>query len=91
MRDHPPGVRNLAEPTKGISPDAPFIVTSAAVALAFVGGTAYAYPKLVAASRPADAAVASTTRITLQCSEKLVPAFSKAELVMSAMPDMWRR
>lgn len=65
-----------------------FIITSTAFVLAFVGGTAYAHPKLVAANPPADAVVASPKKITLQFSEKLVPAFSKADLVMAAMPGM---
>ncbi|MBN8849252.1 MULTISPECIES: copper homeostasis periplasmic binding protein CopC [unclassified Sphingomonas] len=65
-----------------------FIVTAATLAFALVGGTAYAHPKLVSANPPADGVVASPTKITLQFSEKLVPAFSKADVVMAAMPGM---
>lgn len=63
-------------------------ITAAAIALAFAGGTAYAHPKLVSASPANNAAVATPARITLNFSERLVPAFSKAELVMAAMPGM---
>ncbi len=63
-------------------------ITTAAAALFFVGGVANAHPKLVSASPAANAAVATPEKISLQFSEKLVPAFSKAELIMAAMPGM---
>ena len=63
-------------------------ITTAAAALFFAGGVANAHPKLVSASPAANAAVATPEKISLQFSEKLVPAFSKAELIMAAMPGM---
>lgn len=65
-----------------------FIVSTAAVALALVSGAAQAHPKLVASNPAANASVAAPAKITLQFSEKLMPAFSKADLVMAAMPGM---
>jgi len=62
--------------------------SSAAVALAFLGSAAQAHPKLVTATPSANATVASPPKITLQFSEKLMPAFSKAELIMAPMPGM---
>ncbi|RZL17649.1 MAG: copper resistance protein CopC, partial [Sphingomonas sp.] len=61
------------------------IATAASLAL---GGTAYAHPKLLSASPSANATVAKPTHIELHFSEKLMPAFSKAELTMAAMPGM---
>lgn len=61
------------------------IATAASLALA---GTAYAHPKLLSASPSANATVAKPTHIELHFSEKLMPAFSKAELTMAAMPGM---
>lgn len=62
-------------------------VLTAAAAFAFAG-TAYAHPKLVSASPAANATVAKPASIKLVFSEKLMPAFSKAELTMAAMPGM---
>ena len=64
------------------------IVPAAAAALALLSGAAQAHPKLVASNPAANAAVAAPAKITLQFSEKLMPAFSKAELIMAAMPGM---
>lgn len=63
------------------------VLTAAAAALAFAG-TAYAHPKLVSASPAANATVAKPARVELHFSEKLMPAFSKADLTMAAMPGM---
>lgn len=63
-------------------------ITTAAAALFFAGGVANAHPKLVSSSPAANAAVATPEKISLQFSEKLVPAFSKADLTMAAMPGM---
>lgn len=63
------------------------VLTAAAAALTFAG-TAYAHPKLVSASPAANATVAKPARLELRFSEKLVPAFSKADLIMAAMPGM---
>jgi len=60
----------------------------AAAALVTVAGTANAHPKLVSASPAANAAVAAPTKIELRFSEKLMPAFSKADLTMAAMAGM---
>ncbi|WP_371422530.1 copper homeostasis periplasmic binding protein CopC [Tardiphaga sp.] len=65
-----------------------FVVTAAALALALAGGTAFAHPKLVSSDPAANASVASPAKITLKFSEKLVPAFSKADITMAAMPGM---
>lgn len=63
-------------------------VLTAAAALVMVAGTANAHPKLVSASPAANATVAKPARLQLHFSEKLVPAFSKADLIMAAMPGM---
>lgn len=62
------------------------IVTATAL-LAF-GGTAIAHPKLVSAIPAANAVVATPSHVDLAFSEKLVPAFSKADVTMAAMPGM---
>jgi len=63
-------------------------VLTAAAALVMFAGTANAHPKLVSASPAANATVAKPARIELHFSEKLMPAFSKADLTMAAMPGM---
>lgn len=63
-------------------------VVTAAAALSMLAGTANAHPKLVSATPAANATVAKPARIQLRFSEKLVPAFSKADLIMAAMPGM---
>lgn len=65
-----------------------FVATVAALAFAFASRTAFAHPTLASANPPENAVVASPRTITLQFSERLVPAFSKADLVMAAMPGM---
>lgn len=62
------------------------ILTTAA--LLAVSGTAVAHPKLVAASPAANSMVATPTHVDLRFSEKLVPAFSKGDVTMAAMPGM---
>jgi copper resistance protein C len=64
----------------------PFLI--AATALVAFAGTANAHPKLLSASPAANATVAKPAQIKLQFSEKLMPAFSKADLTMAAMPGM---
>lgn len=54
----------------------------ALAALAFAG-VAEAHPKLLSSNPAANAVVAKPARIELRFSEKLVPAFSKADLVMA--------
>mgnify|MGYP002780558462 CR=1 FL=1 len=63
-------------------------VLTAAAALVTFAGAANAHPKLVSASPAANATVAKPARIQLRFSEKLMPAFSKADLTMAAMPGM---
>lgn len=60
-------------------------VSAAALALA---GAAAAHPKLLAASPAANATVAAPGHVELHFSEKLVPAFSTADVTMAAMPGM---
>lgn len=59
-----------------------------AVALLSIAGTGYAHPKLLSVTPAANATVAAPAHINLRFSEKLMPAFSKAELTMAAMPGM---
>ena len=59
-----------------------------AVALLSIAGAATAHPKLLSATPAANAAVVAPANINLHFSEKLMPAFSKAELTMAAMPGM---
>ena len=61
---------------------APFLV-----ALAFAGA-AQAHTKLVASTPTANATVAKQTTITLKFNEKVVPAFSGADVMMTGMPGM---
>lgn len=55
----------------------------AALALLGVAGIAQAHPKLLSASPAPNATVAKPARVTLQFSEKLMPKFSGADLVMT--------
>ena len=59
-----------------------------AVASLSIAGTANAHPKLLSVTPASNAMVAAPARIDLRFSEKLMPAFSKAELTMAAMPGM---
>lgn len=63
-------------------------ILTAAAALVMFAGTANAHPKLVSATPAANATVAKPANIQLRFSEKLMPAFSKADLIMAAMPGM---
>lgn len=58
-------------------------VSIAAAALA-IAGTVNAHPKLVSASPAPNATVSQPARLELHFSEKLMPAFSKADLMMAA-------
>lgn len=53
-----------------------------------VAGVAQAHPKLVSATPAADSIVAKPAKIELHFSEKLVPALSGVDLVMTGMPGM---
>ena len=58
------------------------------VASLSIAGTANAHPKLLSVTPAANATVAAPAHIDLRFSEKLMPAFSKADLAMAAMPGM---
>jgi methionine-rich copper-binding protein CopC len=60
----------------------------AAAALFALAGTANAHPKLLSTSPVANATVSKPARLELHFSEKLIPAFSSADLIMAAMPGM---
>lgn len=60
----------------------------AAAALLASAGTVAAHPRLVSTNPAANAAVASPTHVDLRFSERLMPAFSKANVTMAAMPGM---
>ncbi|MBW6532665.1 copper homeostasis periplasmic binding protein CopC [Sphingomonas sp. RRHST34] len=55
----------------------------AALALLGIAGVAQAHPKLLSASPAPNATVTKPARVTLQFSEKLMPKFSGADLVMT--------
>ena len=55
----------------------------AAIALLGFAGAAQAHPKLVSASPAPNATVAKPARVALQFSEKLMPKFSGADLMMT--------
>ena len=59
------------------------IFLPATLALLGIAGAAQAHPKLLSASLAANATVAKPARITLRFSEKLMPKFSGADLVMT--------
>lgn len=60
----------------------------AAAAFALSVSPAYAHPKLESGMPAANATVKPTRQIVLRFNEKLVPAFSGATVVMTAMPGM---
>ncbi|MCG7349734.1 copper homeostasis periplasmic binding protein CopC [Sphingomonas sp. ACRSK] len=55
----------------------------AAIALLGLASAAQAHPKLVSASPAPNATVAKPARVALQFSEKLMPKFSGADLMMT--------
>ena len=64
-----------------------FSVTAATILLA-TAGAANAHPKLVSATPAANATVAKPARLTLRFSEKLMPKFTGADLMMTGMNGM---
>lgn len=64
------------------------LVLTTAAALVALAGSASAHPRLLSASPAANATVAKPAHVELRFSEKLMPAFSKADLTMAAMPGM---
>lgn len=63
----------------------PILIAAAAFMLA---GVAEAHPKLVSANPAPNATIAKPAHVQLRFSEKLIPAFSKADLTMLAAPGM---
>lgn len=61
---------------------------SIATAALMLAGVAEAHPKLVSSSPTPNATVAKPAHVALRFSEKLMPAFSKADLTMAAMSGM---
>ena len=57
-----------------------------AATLFALAGAANAHPKLLSANPSPNTTVTKPSRVTLRFSEKLIPAFSKADLTMAAMP-----
>ena len=67
------------------------MIIRAAVAAAIllnIAAPAWAHPKLVNSTPAANATVASTNRVTLTFSERLMPRMSGVELAMTGMPGM---
>ncbi len=60
------------------------LAISAALALAGLASGAYAHPKLLSATPAPNATVAKPVRVELHFSEKLMPKFSGADLMMTA-------
>ena len=65
----------------------PFDITAISTTI-FLASAAQAQPKLISASPAANATVARPGQIELTFSERLVPALSGVEIVMTAMPGM---
>jgi len=59
-----------------------------AIAALIAALPASAHPRLLAATPAANTAAAPTARVQLVFSERLVPQFSGAEVVMTGMPGM---
>lgn len=60
------------------------VTVPVALALLGIASAAYAHPKLVSATPAPNATVAKPTRVELHFSEKLMPKFSGADLMMTA-------
>lgn len=61
---------------------------AAAFSLIAIPGFASAHTRVVASSPAANAAVAPMTTVSITFSERTVPAFSGADIVMTGMPGM---
>lgn len=59
-----------------------------AIAAVAMSSTALAHTHLVASTPAANASVAKPTTISLSFNEKVMPAFSGADVVMTGMPGM---
>lgn len=64
------------------------ILFAAAVGGLMLTAPAHAHPRLIASTPANGATVSNVDSVRLRFSEKLVPAFSKAELIMTGMPRM---
>jgi len=64
-----------------------FTIASISAAM-LAAGAAQAHPKLVSSNPAADSSVVKPAKLELNFSETLVPAFSGADIVMTAMPGM---
>ncbi|KQM27903.1 MULTISPECIES: copper homeostasis periplasmic binding protein CopC [unclassified Sphingomonas] len=64
------------------------VFVPAAAALLVVAGAANAHPKLVSATPAPNATVAAPARVTLRFSERLMPKFSGADMMMTGMNGM---
>ena len=60
----------------------------ASLVLLATAGTAHAHPKLVSATPAPNATVAKPARVELRFSERLMPNFSGADVVMTGMKGM---
>lgn len=64
------------------------VTIPATLAFLIVASAAYAHPKLVSATPAPNATVAKLGKVQLQFSEKLMPKFSGADLIMTGMNGM---
>lgn len=65
------------------------IILSALAALSIgLAGPALAHPKLVSSTPAAASTVSAPRQVTLTFNERLMPAMTGAEIVMTAMPGM---
>ena len=61
---------------------------AAALSMVAIAGSAQAHTKVVASTPAANTAVAPMKAVSITFNEKAVPAFSGADIVMTAMPGM---
>ena len=64
------------------------LLAAAFLAIAALPDAAFAHASLLSASPAANATVAKPTKLTLAFSDRLLPAMSGVELVMTGMPGM---
>ena len=65
-----------------------FPLLAAALGMVALAGSAQAHTKVVASTPAANTAVAPMKKVSITFNEKTVPAFSGADIVMTAMPGM---
>lgn len=66
----------------------PLFIAAVLASGLFCAGPAEAHPRLMSSNPANGATVSNVSAVRLQFSETLVPAFSRAELTMMAMPGM---